>query len=651
MLAHAAASNAKGTMLVLDPTPKSHALLNRIASVVLNFRKGSKVFHHGPQPTSLSAYVIDNFATKHKPPPKEFDVQVHPDWDEKVPTPRCPFNLQAVEEILRFHPSDDFVFKCLDNLRYGVQYGCEVDRLISNIHSPSLKFDWKIMGPLMEKEHKQGFCSGVFAYNACNPTHTPLPLFNLHAYQTFHVTKKLGTKARKVNHLSKPPLPVNDFMKPSEDGEIWYPFRTSKELVQHFGRNTLIKKNDKTAAYKTPKLKPQDFHLAGEVVPCKTGYRPGAAAGLVVNITTVFGGRTSYQMWRDSGGDLIEFAYLKSASDILEAELLNPGTDYAITKWVDDYHQFLAPDALGMPRVRIANAIAHSQKAMTETLGAEMTGSDFSTLIEILGHVLDTIKMIASLTEIRRQFLIELITAWLKKETASLVEFQELCGHLQFAAEVVTAGKVHILPIRAAIGILARKGLHKLPISKQITNVLTWWLTTLSSPGFKGSTTLLRHKQQIVTETAGTDAAMIGEGFKWGNFYFNREWPEEILKLAQRSKTKSMVFLEAFTTVDCVATFAEEWEGKDVTIKCDNESWVEAYTRCSSKCPFLITLLLTITHICAIHDITLTLVHIEGVTNIDPDLLSRNLLQDFKRRNPNAIKVNLKPWPITPIWP
>jgi hypothetical protein len=59
----------------------------------------------------------------------------------------------------------------------------------------------------------------------------------------------------------------------------------------------------------------------------------------------------------------------------------------------------------------------------------------------------------------------------------------------------------------------------------------------------------------------------------------------------------------------------------------------------------------TITHICAAYDITLTIEHLEGKKNVDPDLLSRNLLQEFKKRNPNATKVDVKEWPITPIWP
>jgi hypothetical protein len=634
---------------VLNPTDETRRRLDRITSIRLEFKEGSKIFDEGRQPNSLDAYIIDSFKPNlYNPPPIVFKVQVHPSWDEKVPKPRCPLNIEEVEKLLRYHPDDSFVFKNLDNLQFGVQYGCEVNRLHKNIHDPSKMFKWDIMGPIMDKEHKQGFCSAVFEYN---PLHDTLPLFNLHAYPTFPVTKKLGTKARKVNHLSKQPQPVNDYMELATEEEEWFPFRTSKNLVIHFGRNTLIKKDDKTAAYKTPKLKPQEYHLAGEAVPRRSGECPTTVDGVVVNITTVFGGRTSYQMWRDAGGDLIEFALYKSAADVVEEASLDPDFEYSITKWVDDYHQFLGPDEHGLPRTQLAQEITERQEKMLLELGAEMTGSGFSALVEVLGHVLDTKEMTASLTERRRQFLIQMLERWKKKKYATLAEYQELCGHLQFATEVVPAGAIHMLPLRAAIGIMSRKQLKSIEIAAAVKGVLHWWYVTLTSQNFKGATLLIREKVNVEPEVAGTDAAFAGEGFKWGEFYFNRPWPEDVLALAARSKTLSMVFLEAYTTVDCVATFAQDWQGKDVTMRCDNKSWVDVHTNSRTKCPFLTTLLLTITHICATYDIHLTIEHIDGNKNIDPDLLSRNLLQDFKQRNPNGKRVNVKKWPITPIWP
>lgn len=647
VIEHAAAFKARGTVLVLNPTASTRGYLRPITNVRLEFKEGSKIFVDGKQPQTFDAYIIDDFEFKLNPPPREFKVHVHPAWDDKVPAPHCPLDVDEVEKILRFHPDDDFVFKNLDNLRFGVQYGCEMDRLTTNIHDPSRNFRWNIMEPIMEKEHKQGFCSAVFDFTPGFPRYDVLPLFNLHAYPTFHVTKKLGTKARKVNHLSKQPKPVNDYMELSNEEEAWHPFRTSKELVIHFGRNTLIKKNHKTAAYKTAKLKPQDYHLAGESLPKKSGQCPTTVDGVVINITTVFGGRTSYKMWRDSGGDLIEFAYYKTAAEITREASLDPEYEYAITKWVDDYHQFLSPDEQGNPRAGLAQKISQRQEQLMK---AEMTGSEFNTSMEVLGHVLNTKEMRASLTERRRQYLVNMIFQWLQKEWATLNEYHELCGHLQFATEVVTAGKVHMLPLRAVIGMMSRKNLKGVNTSAAVKSVLNWWHITLTSKTFKGTTLLIR--ESITTETeAGTDAALAGEGFQWGDFFFHRSWPKDILKLAERSTDISMVFLEAYTTVDCVATFAEEWEGKNVTIRCDNKPWVDAHTNSKTKCPFLIALLLTITHICAAYDITLTIEHIEGKKNVDPDLLSRNLLQAFRRRNPNATKVDVKEWPITPIWP
>lgn len=141
---------------------------------------------------------------------------------------------------------------------------------------------------------------------------------------------------------------------------------------------------------------------------------------------------------------------------------------------------------------------------------------------------------------------------------------------------------------------------------------MKWFWYTLSSPVFHGKRLL--HKIEIkasVTGMASSDAAFVGEGFVWNECYAHRVWPQDILDLAQRAKTKSINFLEAWTTVDMVATFGEEWRGKRVTISCDNLAWCMSYTNTNSKCEYLTVLLLAITHMTVVYDISLNIVHIK----------------------------------------
>jgi hypothetical protein len=167
--------------------------------------------------------------------------------------------------------------------------------------------------------------------------------------------------------------------------------------VEYFGRNTLIDKKDAHAAYKTGSKKPQDYGLDAESVPAEDRSRPGVTRGLVINTKVVFGGKTSYATWRDSGGNMLELAYKKCATDVLEQSELKLEKMWAVTKWVDDYHQYLGPHT-NVETLQEAQKLSKSQKALTKKLGATMTGKDFDTSMVVLGHILDSAEMTASLT-------------------------------------------------------------------------------------------------------------------------------------------------------------------------------------------------------------------------------------------------------------
>jgi hypothetical protein len=434
--------------------------------------------------------------------------------------------------------------------------------------------------------------------------------------------------------------------------EVWYPFSVSLRLVEYFGRNTLIDKKDAHAAYKTGSKKPQDYSLDAESVPAEDGSRPGVTRGLVINTKIVFGGKTSYATWRDSGGNMLEFAYKKCATDVLEQSELKLEKVWAITKWVDDYHQYLAPHANGSPRWREAKRLSKSQKALTKKLGATMTGKDFDTFMVVLGHILDSAEMVASLTQQRIEYLLQLLAYWLAQKFIRLKQLQKLAGRLRFATEVMEAAKVHMLPFQNLIGKLLRIKSKSAEIPSIVRTVMKWFQATLSSPLFTGRRLLSRDSIKVAIKgLVSSDAAFSGEGFYWNDQYYFREWPENILKLAQRTKTKSINFLEAWTTVDMVSTFREQWKGKKVVLRCDNQSWCFAHTNSKTRCEYLLALLLVITHMTTIYDIHLIIEHIRGVDNVDSDDLSRLHIQEFLERHPNAQLVKLKKWLMKPPFP
>jgi hypothetical protein len=240
---------------------------------------------------------------------------------------------------------------------------------------------------------------------------------------------------------------------------------------------------------------------------------------------------------------------------------------------------------------------------------------------------------------------------WILQTHFTLKTIQKIFGKLRFAAEVIPAAKVHLLPLQNLMSKLTRLQHKHAKVPPLVTTIFRWFHETLSLPAFSGIHLLVRKQERAKISGATSDAAFKGEGFYWQNKYFYREWPKDILDLAKRSKTTSITFLEAFTTVDFVATFAEPWRGKDVTLECDNQPWCFAHTNEKTRCPYLTVLLLCLTKICALHDITLRIIHIKGVLNIHADLLSRLQVQKFLLLNPTAVKVTLVSWQNLACWP
>ena len=677
------------TVIVPDPVAVTANQLTNLAQVVMSLPGSSSCFsdlHPDDVPPfdHALAFIIDSFTFQPSSPPVFVTAQVHPRWSELVPEPYCTLaNRRALLlQLLRHYPEDNDVFALLDGIDFGVAVNYEGDRLSPSWARPSRKFFAHDVTPILAKERNKGWLTKDFTND------TPLfalPLFNLKMSTVYGAKKSISNKIRLIQNLSHkekrlptpllspstprpllevtanlpspaqvPPRSVNeDTLRLCEDK--WTTFNTAKQVLAVMGKNTIMFSFDLVAAYKIPKLHPQDYHLTGFVLP-ESQEQPNVIGSVGFATKIALGGTTSYDNYQPFG---------KVAEFIGRETLHKVAPNGALLRFVDDFWGAIPPLLNGSPDwVRGRVAFRRLQECF-DSLEWEVGKWKAPTLtIKWLGHFFDSQKLAAILTEPRRLFMVEELKRWQTQKTASLHDAQSWYGKLRFASEVVPQGKVFcacwITFMRICAKLTRKSGnpYARPQLTTAIREGTEWWLTTLTHPKFKG-VYLLRTAEFAVAAQMGhvispkTDACLLGGGFLCNRDWSSRKFPPWVLKLAMRIKTKSITFLEGYTIVDCVATFGRLWKGRKVIIQTDSEAFCNIFNKGHTGDPYLQCLLTTLTHLQAIFDFDLALEHIKGTENHDADLLSRLFVDRFLLKNPWA---NRKPtailgWPIQPSWP
>ncbi|KAJ1023978.1 hypothetical protein NDA13_004809 [Ustilago tritici] len=135
-----------------------------------------------------------------------------------------------------------------------------------------------------------------------------------------------------------------------------------------------------------------------------------------------------------------------------------------------------------------------------------------TTRLEILGIELDSVAQTASITDQRRQQILQLCKCIVNQGCASLLNLQQVAGHLQFVTRVAPHGCAFLRRIYDAV-----KSHHRAPfgrrISKATRDELMWWTSTLQ--GWDGLSLL--QPSPLVVEHVWTDASRCSIGSHCGH--------------------------------------------------------------------------------------------------------------------------------------
>ena len=237
-----------------------------------------------------------------------------------------------------------------------------------------------------------------------------------------------------------------------------------------------------------------------------------------------------------------------------------------------------------------------------------------NTTMTFLGVEFDTVALTLSVTAERLEEIQGLVRWWLGQSSADRHQIESLVGKLNFVAACVRPGRVFIARLLAFLRAFPTNGMATL--TPEFHRDLQWWEAFL--PSYNGVSMMPWEDWSSPDGVAACDACLVGCGAWYQGKFFHSPFPHHI-----STQSLHINALELLTIMVTIKLWGHEWVGKRVTLQCDNMSSVLALNSGKARDPFLLQCLREILFVCARHEVEVKAVHIPGVDNRLPDLLSR----------------------------
>ena len=238
-----------------------------------------------------------------------------------------------------------------------------------------------------------------------------------------------------------------------------------------------------------------------------------------------------------------------------------------------------------------------------------------SSSMVFLGILIDTVTMTAHIPEEKMLEIQNLLSIWAHKTTTSKRQIQSIIGKLQFASRCVRPGRIFISRMLATLRQFPKdKTTIKVPI--EFKKDINWWARFF--PLYNGISIIPRLQWSSPDAIVATDACLSGCGGICGLQYFHCVFPDFVVELQLHINA-----LEILTVAVACKLWGREWKGKRIKIFCDNLSSVTVLNSGRSKDPFLLECMREVAFVAAQCQFEIKAVHLPGVENRVPDLLSR----------------------------
>ena len=262
-----------------------------------------------------------------------------------------------------------------------------------------------------------------------------------------------------------------------------------------------------------------------------------------------------------------------------------------------------------------------------------------STSITFLGIHLDTVAMVASITQERKDSLLAELNQLYWQRQCTKRELLSLIGKLSFACKVIPSGRIFLQRL-IDISTTVEKLHYHLPLSQEAKLDLKWWLEVL--PQWSGGSLILESHwtssstMELFTDASGNE----GWGAYWTGRWISAHW-------STPQTTMSIAWKELYAIVLSAHSWGSLWQRRKIRVHCDNQTVVDIWESGTSKSPEIMALVRMLFFCAAHNNFNVCVQHIPGVNNVIADALSRFQQDRFRKLAPKA---NLHPDNI-PAWP
>lgn len=424
------------------------------------------------------------------------------------------------------------------------------------------------------------------------------------------IPKPGSTKHRLIFNLSYPPgASVNDnILEGMKTVQYCSVHEVGQRLVWKYGSSAWMAKVDLADAYRIVPIRCEDWKFLGMLID-----------GLYYfDRMLPMGAASSCQLFQRISDGLKAMVLKTQPPDVdifnyLDDFLFVAGARHACDQAVSEFESMCA--RIGVPI------------ATHKTVRACKT-------ITFLGLGIDASRLALFIPESKRVQGQLKLEQFLSKDVRRVKCWQSMAGSLNHLAQVATAGRIFLSSTYGGISnILSQRKYLKRRISREVREDLQVWFALLNNPPERPFRVLY---SDPACPPLHTDAsASVGFGAVWGSQWFFGTWPE--------GKTCNIAVLELFPIV--LAMHMMDSRVSDMTIKVytDNIALVSVINRLYSRDSLLRRLVRPLVRICLASNINITAAHIPGKDNVGPDMLSRGMINNFRRTFPqmNAAPVQI----------
>ena len=253
---------------------------------------------------------------------------------------------------------------------------------------------------------------------------------------------------------------------------------------------------------------------------------------------------------------------------------------------------------------------------------------DPCTKLIFLGLEIDTMEMTVSIPPGKRDRYASSLEEISVKRSERKRKLESVLGKLFHAASVIPVGRAFLRPLINKVA-AQPYGSSWVSLGREDRESIKWWVYLLRHWNGVCLMDFPVFSRQADLELASDSAGSGGLGIVYGREWVAAGWPHP--------HPANIAVLELIPLVIAATIWGTSWEGRSVEFLSDNAAVVCSGNSLLPKHPHLASLIRELATLAVIHRFRFRVVHIPGVLNILPDMLSRGRIREFRVAFPQAL--------------